>query len=136
MIDDSLTELVRRDLVKELEEEQFLNIAAAILAEACASWGIEYSELDLLTALPAIRATSPGKILDIDLNRLSRFCKNLSGVLPLGGASQVKARLVVMISDELTRQSNVLARVPLTDRTARNERLLRRVFRIEQYVDR
>lgn len=133
MIDENLMALVKRDLGKELEEEQFLNVSAAILSEECTSWGIEYSSMDLLTIPPAIRSTVVGKIVDIDLNRLSQFCRNLKGTLPMGSTPPVKARLVVMISDELTRQRNVLVRIPSMDLNLRNERQLRRAFMIEQY---
>jgi hypothetical protein len=132
MIDDSLMALVRRDLVKELEEEEYLNVSAAILSEECTSWGMEYSSMDLLTGLPAIRSTVTGRILDIDLKRLSRFCRHLKGTLPMGASSPVKARVVVMISDELTRQRNVLARISSIDLSLPNEQLLRRAVKIKQ----
>jgi hypothetical protein len=133
MIDESLMALVRRDLGKELEEEQFLNVSAAILSEECTSWAMEYSAMDLLTALPAIRSTAVGRIVDIDLSRLRHFGRNLRGTLPMESTPPVKARVIAMISDELTRQRNVLARIPAIDRNLRNERLLRRAFTIEQH---
>lgn len=135
MIEENLTELIKRDLAKELEQEQFLEIAAGLLAETCSSCGLEYSEMDFLRNLPAIRSKLVGKIVDIDLNRLTRFGKKLGGVLPSAGAHQRKCLIVAMLSDELTKQRNVLARISSKDRTTNNERPLGRAFKVEAYGD-
>jgi hypothetical protein len=134
-IDKGLIELVKRDLNDELRQEQELEVASRLLVEYCASLGIEFSQIDAFKAFPAIRSTKSGKIVDIDLSLLKRFSERLKGALPSGEGKVKKCCIVAGPSDNVTKQRNVLARIPLIDRSPQNERILRRLFKIDTHAD-
>lgn len=132
MIEVGLSELVRKDLVTEFEEEQLLALAGNLLAEECSSHEMEYSEIDIFENVPPIRSRSIGRITDVDLSQLARFSKHLTSPLPSSTPPRKMAFILRMIGDELTDVHNILGRVSGADLNSRTQRLLRKSFKVQE----
>jgi hypothetical protein len=132
MIEVGLSELVRKDLIIEFEEEQLLALAGSLLAEECSCHEMEFSEIDIFENLPPIRSLSTGRVIDVDIRSLGKFSKRLTTPLPSSTPPQKKAFILRMIGDELTDVHNVLGRVSRADLNSRTERLLRKSFKVEE----
>jgi hypothetical protein len=131
-VETGLSDLIRKEFMEQIEEEQQQIVADHILNEQCTRRGLEYSPLDLAETMPAIRSRRIGVIADIDLTALGRFAANLKAQDPLLNNPPRRAIVLRTLNDLLTTGNHTLARVSPDDDTARTSRLLNRCFKIRE----
>jgi hypothetical protein len=129
-LQEGLSALVRRDVLAQLREEQYSEIAGYLLTEECSRLGLLYSRLDPARNIPSIRADESGVISEVYLDKLAQFAKSLSQRLPSSDGPPDRALIVRGLGDEVTEGRTTLARVCEVDLSAEHAELLRRVFMV------
>lgn len=124
-LEECLNEDVQHELRLAIEAEQRRALTQYLMERECESLGLEYSPYDFNNALPAILASKSGIVADVNLRRLRRFARALSGTISSSKLGQSRSCLLLnTIGDQLRDGIDVLARVSVEDDTPKKHRLL------------